>query len=326
MAELDTAYQNLRIAFAGTPDFAAEHLRALLEADANIVGVYTQPDRPAGRGKKLMPSPVKTLAVASDIPIFQPQKLKDIAEQEAFAALTPDVFVVVAYGLIIPKAVLTIPTFGCINVHASLLPRWRGAAPIQRAIESGDMETGVTIMQMDVGLDTGDMLETVRCDISPFETGGSLHDKLLRLGPPALINTLNNIATNKLAPERQQDEGATYASKITKQEAAINWQRPAKALEQQIRAFNPFPVCHSQFDEKQVRIWAAHAANKTSQQPPGTIIAVTEDALEVACGEQVLVITEIQLPGKKRLDVAGILRGNAQIFTPGSCFSGAIND
>lgn len=315
-------FNSLRIVFAGTPDFASAHLQALVAAGANIVAVYTQPDRPAGRGKKLTPSPVKELAEAQGIPVLQPERLREAAIQQEFAQLAADVFVVVAYGLIIPKAILDMPTYGCINVHGSLLPRWRGAAPIQRAIEAGDSESGVTIMQMDVGLDTGDMLAKVHCAISPAETGGSLHDKLAAMGPPALLDTLSAIALGTLSPEKQDDSQACYAAKITKQEAELDWRRPAIELECQIRAFNPFPVTHSQFAGQQLRVWQARRLDKPSHAAPGTIIAVTRDSIEVACGDSVLALEEVQLPGKKRLSIAEIVRGNADLFTAGKQFSG----
>ena len=315
-------YRGLRIAFAGTPDFAAAHLEALLEAGANVVAVYTQPDRPSGRGKKLTPSPVKSVAVAHSLAIYQPQQLKDAETQQQFANLNADIFVVVAYGLIIPAAILEEPRFGCINVHASLLPRWRGAAPIQRAIEAGDKETGVTIMQMDTGLDTGAMLQKVHCDISPFETGGTLHDKLQKLGPPVLLETLSAIATGSAKGEIQNDSLSCYAPKISKQEARLDWQRTAIELELQVRAFNPFPVTHTQLNGQQIRVWSAHASSKQSAEQPGNIVAVNRNSIEVACKEHVLVIEEVQLAGKKRLKVEDILRGNSDLFITGKRFDG----
>lgn len=312
----------MRIVFAGTPEFAANHLQALLDARANIVAVYTQPDRPAGRGKKMAPSPVKVVAQSASVTVLQPATLKDPQVQQQFSRLDADIFVVVAYGLIIPAPILSAPKYGSINVHASLLPRWRGAAPIQRAIEAGDRETGITIMQMDEGLDTGDMLANVRCEISPFETGGTLHDKLLKLGPPALISTLSAIARGNVHPEKQDDTLTCYAAKITKQEAQLDWRRPAVELEWQVRAFNPFPVTHTRLDGNQIRVWAAHATNKITQEPPGTIIAVNKNNVEVACGRQVLVIEEVQLAGKKRLPVEEVIRGNTELFCIGKRFAG----
>ena len=230
---------DLRIVFAGTPDFAAAHLQALLQAGLNIVAVYSQPDRPAGRGHKLTPSAVKQLAVQHELPVYQPQTLRAPEAQAELAALQPDLLVVVAYGLILPQAVLDIPRLGCINSHASLLPRWRGAAPIQRAIEAGDAETGVTVMQMEAGLDTGPMLLKTQTPILPEDTGGSLHDRLAELGPPAVLQAIAGLAAGTLQGEVQDDSLATYAHKLGKADARIDWSRPASELALMIRAFNP---------------------------------------------------------------------------------------
>lgn len=246
----------LRIVFAGTPEFAAAHLKALLDTPHQIVAVYTQPDRPAGRGQKLMPSPVKQLAAENAIPVLQPPSLKDAAAQAELAALEPDLLVVVAYGLILPQAVLDIPRFGCINSHASLLPRWRGAAPIQRAVQAGDAESGVTVMQMEAGLDTGPMLLKVRTPITAEDTGGSLHDRLAELGPPAVIETIAGLASGTLMGEVQDDALANYAHKLNKDEARIDWSRPAIELERLIRAFNPWPICHSTLNEAPLKVLA----------------------------------------------------------------------
>jgi len=317
-------YRGLRLVFAGTPDFAATHLRALVAAGANIVAVYTQPDRPAGRGKKLAPSPVKRVAEAEGLAVLQPPSLRDPEAQRQFAALGADVFVVVAYGLLIPDAVLGAPTYGCINVHASLLPRWRGAAPIQRAIEAGDGESGITIMQMDADLDTGAMLAKVSCAIAPDETGGSLHDKLAELGPPALLATLTAIAAGTANGEKQDDSQSCYARKLTKQDAQLDWRRPARELERQVRAFNPFPVAFSPLGDTQIRIWLARAMEENPGAPPGTIVDSGANTLGVATGEGILVIDQAQLPGKKPMAMADILRGNPQLFTPGRVFSGIL--
>ena len=322
MPDTSQDYRALRVAFAGTPDFAALHLQALIAAKANIVAVYTQPDRPAGRGKKLVKSPVKQLAEDHQLPVLQPASLRDDESQAEFADVKPDVFVVVAYGLLIPQAVLDIPRHGCINVHASLLPRWRGAAPIQRAIEAGDRETGVTIMQMDAGLDTGDMLAKVSCPIASDETGGSLHDKLAAIGPPALLDTLTQIARGTVHPQAQDDTHTCYASKISKREAAIDWRAPAAVLDAKIRAFNPFPICHTELEGKSVRIWAAPALDKAASATPGTILKADDTGIDVVCGAGVLSITQAQLPGKKCIPVADILRGNSELFAPGKCFGG----
>ncbi|MGG4616385.1 methionyl-tRNA formyltransferase, partial [Pseudomonas aeruginosa] len=237
--------QALRIVFAGTPEFAAEHLKALLDTPHRIVAVYTQPDRPAGRGQKLMPSAVKSLALEHGLPVMQPQSLRNAEAQAELAALRADLMVVVAYGLILPQAVLDIPRLGCINSHASLLPRWRGAAPIQRAMEAGDAESGVTVMQMEAGLDTGPMLLKVSTPISAADTGGSLHDRLAALGPKAVVEAIAGLAAGTLHGEIQDDALATYAHKLNKDEARLDWSRPAVELERQVRAFTPWPVCHT---------------------------------------------------------------------------------
>ncbi len=310
--------QPLRLVFAGTPDFAAAHLRALLEwPGCEVIAVYTQPDRPAGRGKKLAASPVKQLALEHGLPVYQPLRLRDEAAQAELRALAPDVMVVVAYGLILPVAVLETPRLGCINVHASLLPRWRGAAPIQRAIEAGDTESGVTIMQMDVGLDTGPMLHTVRCDIAPDETGGSLHDKLAKLGTPALLQTLANLVAGRAQPQVQDDTLASYASKLDKTEAAIDWRQPADVIERRIRAFNPFPVCFGEIDGTRVKILKVTLVD--GRGAPGELLA--DGGIRVACGDgRALVLLELQLPGGRALPVRDILNGHAALFAPGNRF------
>jgi methionyl-tRNA formyltransferase len=316
-----TVHQGLRIAFAGTPDFAAIHLRALLASASDtghqVVAVYTQPDRPAGRGKKLAASPVKTLAQEYDIPVFQPQTLRTREAQREFAALNVDIFIVVAYGLLIPQEVLDTPKYGCINVHASLLPRWRGAAPIQRAIEAGDRETGITIMQMDIGLDTGDMLNRVRCPIDPEETGGSLHDKLAALGAPAMLKTLADIASGTLKAEKQDNSQSCYAHKISKEEAAIDWSLSAQIIGRKVRAFNPFPVTFTQLNGQPLRIWSARVADQSTPASPGTLIRCDGNGVEIACGEGSLIITQAQLAGKKPMAVGDIIRGNPKLFSVG---------
>ena len=322
----------MRIVFAGTPEFAALHLQALLDdesAQHDIVGVYTQPDRPAGRGKKLTPSPVKALAEQHGLPVYQPISLKEAEQQQTLAGLNADIMVVVAYGLLLPKAILDTPKHGCINVHASLLPRWRGAAPIQRAIEAGDSETGVTIMQMDVGLDTGDMLQISRCPIDNNDTGGSLHDKLGVIGPPALLSTLEQIAQGSVNAEKQNDDLSNYAPKMSKQEAQLDWNQPANLLERKIRAFNPFPVAYTVLGKDRIRIWHTESCNQPTnsslKQTPGTILNASNDGIEVCTIEGSLIITELQLPGKKRLPVAEVLKSRAELFAPGTVF-GQIKD
>jgi methionyl-tRNA formyltransferase len=310
----------LRIVFAGTPEFAALHLQALLDDNNHeIVAVYTQPDRPAGRGKKLKPSPVKALAEHHGLTIHQPLSLKDPEQQQTLAQLNADIMVVVAYGLLLPLAILDTPEHGCINVHASLLPRWRGAAPIQRAIEAGDTETGITIMQMDVGLDTGDMLCTAHCSIEKTDTGGSLHDKLAIIGPPALLATLQQITQGAATPEKQNDTLSNYAPKITKAEALIDWSQPAETLDRKVRAFNPFPVTYTTLNNERIRIWQAKLITADSESKcPGTICKSDSQGIQVATGQGSLLITELQLPGKKRLPVSEVLKSRADLFTPGT--------
>lgn len=311
----------LKIIFAGTPDFAAFHLQALIESNHDIVAVYTQPDRPAGRGKKLSSSPVKQLALNNDLVVEQPPSLKDEVVQQTLAAYSADVMVVVAYGLLLPQAVLDIPPHGCLNVHGSLLPRWRGAAPIQRAVEAGDTESGVTIMQMDKGLDTGDMLLKSTCALDINETSASLHDKLMHLGAPALLNVLDQIEHHQLQPQKQYDDQACYAEKIDKAEANIDWQSSAENIERKIRAFNPFPVSYSFLNDQRIKIYHAQVLTQTATEDPGTILRLSEAGLDVCCGEQVLRIFRLQVPGKKPMTVADLINGYSQQFQPGLYFS-----
>ncbi|WP_439134278.1 methionyl-tRNA formyltransferase [Pseudomaricurvus sp.] len=311
----------MRLIFAGTPDFAAHHLQYLIDSDHEIVGVYTQPDRPAGRGKKLVASPVKQLAEQHNLTVFQPVNFKEEGALDTLTQLNADVMVVVAYGLLLPQPVLDAPRFGCINVHASLLPRWRGAAPIQRAIAAGDRETGITIMQMDIGLDTGDMLIKTHCPIDTDDTGGSLHDKLLVQGGPALIEALTQIEQQTLKPEKQDDSLACYASKLTKEEAAIDWNQPAQVLYNQIRAFNPFPVAYfSQTNSNQgndrIRVWDCQICEGQGQA--GTVLQTDNQGIVVACGEGALSLKQLQLPGKKALAVRDILNGHSDRFATGT--------
>lgn len=305
----------MRIVFAGTPEFAAEHLKALLDSPYEIVAVYTQPDRPAGRGQKLMPSAVKALAVAHDIPVFQPQTLRNADAQAELAALEPDLMVVVAYGLILPQVVLDIPRLGCINSHASLLPRWRGAAPIQRAVEAGDAESGVTVMRMEAGLDTGPMLLKVVTPISAEDTGGTLHDRLAQMGPGAVVQAIAGLADGSLQGEVQDDALATYAHKLNKDEARIDWSRPAVELERLIRAFNPWPVCHSTLDSESVKVLAADLS--TGKGTPGEILSASKDGLVVACGEGALSLTRLQLPGGKALAFSDLFNSRREKFASG---------
>ena len=306
----------MRIVFAGTPEFAAEHLKALLASPHDIVAVYTQPDRPAGRGQKLMPSPVKQLALEHGIPVLQPPSLRAPEAQAELAALAPELMVVVAYGLILPQAVLDIPRLGCINSHASLLPRWRGAAPIQRAVQAGDAQSGVTVMRMEAGLDTGPMLLKVSTPISAQDTGGSLHDRLAQMGPPAVLEAIDGLAQGTLAGEVQDDRLANYAHKLNKDEARIDWTRPAIELERLVRAFFPWPICHSILDGEALKVLAAQVDEGTGQ--PGEIIAASKDGLTVACGTQALRLTRLQLPGGKPLNFSDLFNSRREKFAVGT--------
>lgn len=314
----------LNIIFAGTPEFAAEHLKALIGSRHKVIAVYSQPDRPAGRGKKLTASPVKELALAHNIPVYQPLNFKSDQAKAELAALNADLMVVVAYGLILPKAVLDSPRLGCINVHASILPRWRGAAPIQRAIEAGDTETGVTIMQMDVGLDTGDMLIKAFCPILDSDTGGILHDRLLTIGTPAMLEALDQIQAGTTNPIKQDDTASNYAPKLNKEEAALNWHLPAIELERKVRAFNPFPIAHTKpagaGDDARIRVWMAKATDKTSKAPLGSITQIDASGIWIACAQGQLILENIQLSGKKALNVGEILRGHPDLFKLGDNF------
>lgn len=311
------ATDKLRIIFAGTPDFAAAHLQALIDSRHEVIAVYSQPDRPAGRGKKLKASPVKELALEHDIAVHQPINFKSAADQQQLADLDADLMVVVAYGLLLPKVILDTPKHGCINVHGSILPRWRGAAPIQRAIEAGDTVSGVTIMQMDIGLDTGDMLLKAECEITDTTTTASLHNDLISVGCPALLETLEQIASGKLQPEQQDDALSNYAAKISKEEALIDWTRPAADLHRTIRAFNPFPICYTTLSGQRLKVWQAAIANISATGLPGTISAIEDDVIIVNCGSGQLALTNIQMPGKKALPVADILRGSGDKFALG---------
>jgi len=308
--------QALRLVFAGTPEFAAEHLKALLASRHEIVAVYTQPDRPAGRGQKLMPSPVKQLAVEHNIPVLQPPTLRDPAAQAELASLNADLMVVVAYGLILPQVVLDTPRLGCINSHASLLPRWRGAAPIQRAVQAGDAESGVTVMQMEAGLDTGPMLLKVSTPIRADDTGGSLHDRLAELGPPAVLQAIDGLAAGTLQGEVQNNELATYAHKLNKDEARLDWSRPSDELERLVRAFNPWPICHSTLNGEPLKVLAAQPAQ--GKGAAGEILHASRDGLLVACGEGALLLTRLQLPGGKALNFADLFNSRREQFAVGS--------
>jgi methionyl-tRNA formyltransferase len=301
----------LRLLFAGTPDFAVPCLAALLDAGHEVIGVYTQPDRPAGRGRKLQMSPVKALALDRGIPVYQPESLKrDPEAVEQLRALGADLMVVVAYGLLLPVSVLEAPRLGCVNVHASLLPRWRGAAPIQRAILAGDAETGVCIMRMEAGLDTGPVYHRVATPIAANETGGALHDRLAELGARALVEALPGIAAGSPAPEPQDDALATYAHKLSKDEATIDWSAPADAIERQVRAFDPWPVAQTILDGATLRIWSAEAESESDAEgsaAPGTVVGVDRTGIRVATGAGRLRITRLQPAGKKPMSAADYL-------------------
>ena len=291
---------SLRIAFAGTPQFALPALQALLKSRHQVVGVLTQPDRPAGRGQQMRASPVKLLALDAQLPLAQPPTLKTPESRSELAQWAADVLVVVAYGLILPPPVLALPRLGCVNIHGSLLPRWRGAAPIQRAILAGDAETGVTIMQLDAGLDTGPMLlERVR-PIGSQDTAGDLHDALSELGAAALLEALDGLAAGALKPRAQPAEGVSYAPKIEKSESPLDWSVSAIHLDRKIRAFNPWPVAETRFAGESLRVLRARIAEPVgSHDAPGTLLGIAEDGLRVACGEGVLAVRELQRAGKR---------------------------
>jgi len=311
----------LNIVFAGTPDFAAGHLQALIDSRHNVVGVYSQPDRPAGRGKKLQPSPVKQLALEHNIPVFQPLNFKQEGAIAELDSLNADIMIVVAYGLLLPLAVLEAPKMGCLNVHASILPRWRGAAPIQRAIQAGDTETGVTIMQMDVGLDTGDMLSKTLLDIHADETGGSLHDRLLEKGPTALLQTLTLLQAGEAIAEKQDDSLANYAHKLTKEEALIDWCLPAKDIELSVRAFNPFPCAFTLLGDQRIKVWQAITLDEATNLLPGTIARVSNEGVDVATGAGMIRLLNIQLIGKKAMTVRDFINGQPNLFQPQHMFA-----
>jgi len=311
----------LRIIFAGTPDFAARHLDALLTSEHQVVGVFTQPDRPSGRGNKLTPSPVKVLAVAHDIPVFQPKSLRPAESQQLVAELNADIMVVVAYGLILPQAVLDMPKLGCINVHGSLLPRWRGAAPIQRALWAGDSHTGITIMQMDIGLDTGDMLHKIECAIEPEDTSANLYNKLAELGPVGMLTTLEQLSKGSAHAEVQDEALVTYAEKLSKEEARLDWSLPASQLERCIRAFNPWPMSYFLIEDQPVKVWQATVLSEPTQALPGTLISASKNGIQIATAEGILNILQLQPAGKKAMSAQDILNSRREWFTKGTVFA-----
>lgn len=297
-----------KVIFAGTPDFAVPTLEALLQADVDLVAVFTQPDRPAGRGRKLQASPVKTAALAHGIPTHQPSSLQsDPAALDTLKGLAPDLLVVVAYGLLLPPSVLAIPGRGCVNVHASLLPRWRGAAPIQRAIMAGDRTTGVTIMGMEEGLDTGPMYLTKILTIDAADTGGTLHDRLAPLGAQALIESLPGILNGSSAPQPQDDTGATYAAKLTKEAARIDWSRSAIEIDRLVRAFDPWPVALTLLGSQPLRIWSTRPIDGEAGARPGSVLACHREGIDIATGDGILRITRLQSAGKRVMSTADFL-------------------
>ena len=311
---------SLKIIFAGTPEFSATTLQSLLDAKHNIVAVYTQPDRPSGRGRKLTASPVKTLAKEHGLVVVQPVSLKDVDIQQELANWHADLMVVVAYGLILPESLLTIPRLGCINIHASLLPKWRGAAPIQRAILAGDGQTGVTIMQMDAGLDTGNMLHKAVCDIKPGDTAEMLQKSLAELGASALLETLPQLSDGSLRSEAQDETQASYAEKLQKAEAELDWQQSADQLVRQVWGFNPWPVAFTRYDNQNLRIWMAESIIKTtslntSSDNPGVVVAESQDGIDVQTGDGLLRILQLQLPGGKTLTAGQFINAHSLLGT-----------
>jgi methionyl-tRNA formyltransferase len=300
----------LKIVFAGTPEFAVPSLQALIDSPHQVAAVYTQPDRPSGRGRRLTASPVKRLAAAHRIPVHQPTSLKKAVEQERLQTLDPDLMVVAAYGLILPAAVLAIPRRGCLNVHASLLPRWRGASPIAHAILAGDDVTGITIIQMNAALDAGAMLSWAECPIEPHDTAQSLHDRLSTLGALTLMDALNRLLHNESTPAEQAPERVTYAPKLDKTAAEVDWQQPAQRLERMIRAYNPWPMAYTYLEDAPLRLWRALVINGTAVQPPGTVLSANREGIDVACGEGVLRLTCIQRPGGRPLEVDDYLNAH----------------
>jgi len=301
----------MNIIFAGTPEFSVPALQALLDSKHKVVAVYTQPDRPSGRGRRTLASPVKQLAITANIPVYQPSVLKTTDVQSALQALQPDLMVVVAYGLMLPPSVLRIPRLGCVNLHASLLPRWRGAAPIQRAILAGDIETGVCLMQMEAGLDTGPLLACRRCEIGETETGSQLHDKLAQLGADILADNLDALEHSALTPQPQHIAGTTYARKLDKSEALIDWSDSAMDIARKVRAFNAWPVAETRYCTRQLRIWEAQPRTGGADMSPGSVISAGREGIEVACGDGSLLVQKVQLPGARAVSAADFINANS---------------
>lgn len=308
----------MKLIFAGTPEFALPSLQALLSSSHQICAVYTQPDRPAGRGRKVLMSPVKKMALENKLPVYQPISLRAVKEQKKLAKLHADLMIVVAYGLILPQEVLTLPRFGCINVHASLLPRWRGAAPIQRAILAGDQETGVTIMQMDEGLDTGEMINKFSCTIEPNDTNQTLQERLADLGARALLESLSVIEGGSFRSEPQNDKDSTYAKKINKSEAEIDWEKSAVYLDRMIRAFHPKPIARVVLGKSILRICKAEVLDEITTEKPGLILKADREGINVATGKGVLRLLEVQWPGGRCLPISSFIHGKSELFHVGA--------
>ena len=300
----------MKIVFAGTPGFALPSLEALIDSPHEILAIYTRPDKPSGRGQKLTPSPVKEKASEKNMPLYQPVSLKDSAAQDEMRNLNPDVLINVAYGMLLPEEILNIPKFGCVNIHPSMLPKFRGAAPIQRAIESCNNETGVTIMKMDMGLDTGDIYKQKTLTIEKNDTSETLGKKASKLGAKLLLEVLTEIENGTAKPTPQNDAESTYAHKLSKEEGKIDWQKSAKEIDCMIRAFIPWPVAYTEINGKYIRIWEAKAEETTSDKPPGTIIQTDKNGIKIATGIGALSLLKIQLPGGKVLSAKDVINAN----------------